>query len=67
MFPQTIVVAAKINALHAEAAAERLAAAGKPASPNRITGAVKSVWSNLTGPADRPMVLPTLTNYPFRG
>ena len=69
MFPQTIIVAAKIDALHADAAAERLARSGKPKSrkPNRIALALQSVWSTVSGPADRPLELPSLSNYPYRG
>jgi hypothetical protein len=66
VFSQQIVVAAKIDALHAEAAAERLARSGKPASPNRIASALKSVWSSVSGPAERPLELPRLNDYPFR-
>ena len=66
MFSNSIVVAAKIDALHAEAAAERLARSAKPASPSRIASALKSVWSTVSGPAERPLELPRLTDYPFR-
>ena len=67
MFPQTIIVAAKIDALHADAAAERLARSSKPEShkPNRIAIALQSVWSTVSGPAERP-VLPRLADYPYR-
>jgi hypothetical protein len=65
VFPQQIVVAAKIDALHAEAAAERLARSTKPASQNRIASALKSVWSTVNGPAERP-ALPRLADYPYR-
>ncbi len=34
---------------------------------SRLAAAVKGAWSLLSGPAERPMTLPTLTNYPFRG
>ena len=64
-----LLVSARQDALLAEAAAERLAQASKPQvdHPNRIANAVKSVWSLLSGPAERPMTLPALTNYPYRG
>ena len=65
-----LLVSARQDALLAEAAAERLARASRtPDSdrPNRLADAVKSVWSLLSGPAERPMTLPTLTNYPYRG
>ena len=65
----TLLVSARQDALLAEAAAERLAQASKPQvdRPNRLADAVKSVWSLVSGPAERPMTLPTLTNYPYRG
>jgi hypothetical protein len=65
----TLLVSARQDSLLAEAAAERLARSSTPRveRPNRAVAAVKSVWSLVTGPAERPMTLPTLTNYPFRG
>ena len=65
----TLLVSARQDTLLAEAAAERLAQSSTPRveRPNRAVATVKSVWSLLTGPAERPMTLPTLTNYPFRG
>jgi hypothetical protein len=64
-----LLVSARQDALLAEAAAERLARTYKAAAhrPNRAAAAVKSVWSLLTGPADRPMTLPAINDYPFRG
>ena len=65
----SMVVAAHIDALLAEAANERLARSARLAShrPNRIARAVKSVWSFLNGPADEAGTLPQLANYPYRG
>jgi hypothetical protein len=70
MFPNTsIVVAAHIDALLADAAAERLARSAKAQShrPNRVAAAVKSVWSTLVGPVDQPGSMPLLADYPYRG
>jgi hypothetical protein len=69
MFPvATIVAKAHIDDLLADAAAERLARSAKASSqaPSRIADALKSVWSTLSGPAERP-ITPTLVNYPFKG
>jgi hypothetical protein len=65
----TLLVSARQDALLAEAAAERLARSSKAQAsrPNAAAAAIKSLWSLLSGPAERPMTLPTLTNYPFRG
>jgi hypothetical protein len=65
----SIVVAAHIDALLADAAAERLARSAKDQSdrPNRIASSVKSVWSSLFGPANEPGSLPLLADYPYRG
>jgi hypothetical protein len=49
------------------AANERLArpqAASRPI--HRLGSAINSLWSLLSGPAERPLT-PTLDNYPFRG
>jgi hypothetical protein len=70
VFPITsIVVAAHINDLMAEAAAERLARSVKAERhrTNRFAGAVRSVWSTLVGQADSAGSLPSLADYPFRG
>ena len=66
----SLLVSARQDALLAEAANERLARASKTQvnRPNRLAGAAKSLWSLLSGPAERPMtIVPTLTNYPYRG
>jgi hypothetical protein len=62
-----LFVGAILDEKRASAAAERLAS--KPSTPGlkvRLDAAAKSVWSLLSGPADRPAT-PTLTQYPFRG
>ncbi len=62
-----LLVQALINEKLAAAAAERLVPRTSTTSlKDRLDGAVKSVWSLLSGPAERP-VTPTLINYPFRG
>jgi hypothetical protein len=60
-----LYVAALQNEKITDAANERLA--GTPAASKvELGAALKSVWSLLSGPAERPMT-PTLTNYPYRG
>jgi hypothetical protein len=69
MFPvNQVIVAARIDELHAAASAERLARTARPAShgQSRIASALTSFWSILGGP-DRAEPLPKLTDYPFRG
>ena len=63
-----LYVAAHLDELLRQAAQERLAAQAHP-SPRkgRFGQAVRSVWSFISGPADRPLTLPTLNNYPYRG
>ena len=70
MFPNnSAVVSARIDELLAQSRAERLARSAQSTSrhENRITSAFKAVWSNFTGPVARPMTLPELSDYPFRG
>jgi hypothetical protein len=63
-----LYVAAHQNEMLAFAANERLARTQQVAKrPSRLGAALKSVWSLLTGPAERPMALPSLTSYPYRG
>ena len=51
-----------------KAAAQERRAEQKPSQLKaQISAGAKSVWSLLSGPAERPMTLPTLTNYPYRG
>ena len=63
-----LYVAAILDEKRAAAAAERLAS--KPSTSSefkaRLGDAVQSVWSLLSGSADRPST-PTLCDYPFRG
>ena len=49
------------------AANERLAEKIDSAHKRSFGAAVKSAWSFLSGPAERPVNIPTLTNYPYRG
>ena len=62
-----LYVAAHLDEMLNRAAMERLAK--KPAAKRSIRAgaAAKSVWSLLSGPAERPLTLPTLHNYPYRG
>lgn len=63
-----LYVAAILDEKRASAAAERLAS--KASTPShlavRLDAALKSAWSLLSGPAERPST-PTLVNYPYRG
>jgi hypothetical protein len=61
-------VAARQAEMRKAAANERLARTQRAAAPAFDLGAaLRNAWSFLTGPADRPMSTPTLTNYPYRG
>lgn len=62
-----LYVAAYLDEMLKAAAAERLVPSTPRHRLDRLTSAAKSAWSLLTGPADRPMQLPALTNYPYRG
>lgn len=62
-----LYVAAHLDEMLAQAAAARLVANASSKRKVRLTDAVKSAWSLLSGPAERPMTLPALTNYPYRG
>jgi hypothetical protein len=69
IYPAMIYVASHINDLQAEAAANRLAKQAKGSesrSKSRIAAALTSVRSILTNPAEGPMPLPKLTDYPYR-
>ena len=61
-----LYVTALQNEKLASAANERLAAKTAKTSKVDLGAAFKSVWSLLSGPAERPLT-PTLTNYPYRG
>ncbi|HLO36807.1 MAG TPA: hypothetical protein VK194_12020, partial [Candidatus Deferrimicrobium sp.] len=56
-----LYVAAHLDEMLNRAANERLAPK-RPARKLSFRAAAKSVWSFLSGPADRPMSLPTLTD-----
>jgi hypothetical protein len=65
--PAMIIANSKINELHAEAAAQRLAkkshsARGK--SRGRLAVALSNARSFFS--PDAPLALPTLTDYPYR-
>lgn len=63
-----IYVAAHQDEMRKSAANERLARQGHVAKgPSRFGAALKGVWSLLNGTAERPVTLPNLTNYPYRG
>lgn len=64
-----IYVKSHQHELQAEAAANRLAKGAKSSesrSGHRIAAALTSVRSILTNPAEGPMPLPKLTDYPYR-
>jgi hypothetical protein len=63
-----LYVAARQDEMRTLAASERLARK-QPATKrqSRLGATARTVWSFLTGPAERPLNLPTLDNYPYRG
>ena len=67
--PAMIIALDHINDLQAEAAANRLAKQAKHSgrrSPSRISAAVANLRSLLANPAEGPMGLPKLSDYPYR-
>ena len=63
-----LYVAAHLDEMLNQAAAERLAKQASTSNHKaRLTAAAKSLWSLLSGPAERPLELPTLNSYPYRG
>ena len=63
-----LYVAAHLDEMLNLSANERLARTQHANRPTaRLAATAKSVWSLLSGPAERPMTLPTLSDYPFRG
>ena len=64
-----LYVAAHQNEKLAAAAHERLARQTRPARTRQVSigATLGNVWSLLSGPAERPLNLPNLTNYPYRG
>jgi hypothetical protein len=68
--PAMILANAKINELHAEAAAQRLAKKSPKARDNSrgaISVAVGTPRSILSTAIENPFGLPTLADYPYRG
>ena len=68
--PAMILANAKINELHAEAAAQRLAKKNREARGNSrgaISAAVTNLRSFFSGPVENSLGLPKLTDYPYRG
>jgi hypothetical protein len=68
--PAMILANAKINELHAEAAAQRLAKKNREArghSRGAISAAVTNLRSFLSGPVETSFGPPKLTDYPYRG
>ena len=62
-----LYVAAHLDEMLNLAAQERRAGKTSAKSPSRIGAAAKNAWSFFSGPAERPVQLPTLTHYPYRG
>ena len=63
MFTNQMIVASRIDDLHATAANERLARSLRPAK--KRSSALAGIWSFLAG-AEKSQPLPKLTDYPFR-
>jgi hypothetical protein len=63
MFTNQMIVASRIDDLHATAANERLAKAARHAS--KQAGVLSGLWSLLAG-AEKSQPLPKLTDYPYR-
>jgi hypothetical protein len=67
--PALIIVTNHIIELQAEAQANRLAKQAKrpeSRSASRIAAALSNLRSLLTNPADGPVVLPRLVEYPYK-
>lgn len=68
--PAMILANAKMNQLHAEAAAQRLAKKSRNARGEsrgtRLTVALSNLRSFLTGHAEANLGLPKITDYPYR-
>ncbi len=68
MFPMNhLYVAAHLDEMRKQAASERFAKSQSASHKPDLGAAARSVRSFFGGPAERPMTLPTLTNYPYRG
>jgi hypothetical protein len=63
MFTNQMIVASRIDELHATAANERLARSARPA--DKRVGALTAFRSLLAG-ADKTQAMPKLTDYPYR-
>jgi hypothetical protein len=62
-----LLVADHINTLLAESAANRQAKLARSADrANPLTSVLKTVRSILATPADKPLALPPLNDYPYR-
>jgi hypothetical protein len=68
VFHDSQLAAVHNDELLAQSAAQRLARSAQSQSRrhNRFASAFNSVWSTLSGAANGPTALPTLTDYPFR-
>lgn len=63
-----MLVESRISDLQAEAEANRLAAQVRgDRGESRFASALASVRSILRSPADAPMAMPQLSDYPYRG
>lgn len=61
------LVADHINTLLAESAANRQAKlASRPDGASPLVSVTRTVRSLLAHPADKPLALPTLSDYPYR-
>jgi hypothetical protein len=69
VFHNSQLASVHIDELLAQSAAQRLARSARSESRrhNRIASAFSNVWSSISGAANGPTALPTLTDYPFRG
>ena len=67
--PAMIIANSKINELHAEAAAQRLAKKNRSdrgSSRGRLAVAVSNLRYFISSPVDPYLGLPKLTDYPYR-
>lgn len=64
--PALIIATNHLLELRAEADANRLAKQAQGERRGRVTAAFSSLRSLLVSPADKPMGLPKLTDYPYR-
>jgi hypothetical protein len=61
------LVSDHIDSLLAESAAHRIAKlARRDDRANPLVSVLRAIRSLLAGPADKPLTLPTLTDYPYR-